>query len=520
MWLPRADHRPEKNTNRPRKEYVSKFINYVADYADVSDPVWSAVEQYCLARAPHRLTRNTTMSDAAVDQILGVGARAKWPIAGIVVNVLETRVLTDAQRATVLARERRAGPLLALLRNQRITRAELEQLCSRQIGSGPAAFVVEHHESFGLVHEEELLVRLAEQSLDSIRVRLLTSGGVGTYAAHATRWVTQYMNSIDRGGFAADSISTLRRLVHTRPDVLDAVTSSTLPVYHAERLGSVLASGDVLTEFAQQIRVAGLEGLTELPAGASDAERAERETRLRHWLSRVRRSSADSGTMYALVNNPFTHFETVRAIQRAAIEATTAEARVQPSLFAAITERHQLASRGLYEVTVPIAQVTDPGQLAWIAQWMTTWVLNHPTRALGTRLTDNPNVNDPSVTARITRSAWYRSLENIVVTTTVPPSPSNRDCCDGTHVSGDPCEHRVCVVCPSRDEIRNTPFRNWPHVASVVLSEDAKCAVVRSTIDMAGSDVRTYELIDALAADWDGTVGELLDTAAALCQTP
>jgi hypothetical protein len=469
----------------------------------------SALESYFLKHAPGAVAGNPTASDEIVSLLLGVGTTQKFLPVQDQIDLVSRHQLTAPQKAHLLDREVRVGVWGKLIQTQTLSAEEFDRFVERDRGEEASNHLVFHEDKFGLRHDPRLL-SILENATPVVRTNYLATHP-GSFVEQAPRWINDLLVS-NYGG-----TDRLAHLLVRRPDLLDAVRQQT----QTKPKQLVIMAGVEHDASQQLIDV----GLSDVLAIASGTERYR--TAIRNWRMQCRDLVDEA------IRCPFTRLSVILTMQTllsdglgvsdrwALAHARATETTLGKSLALIQNRLERCKVTGLYEIAGDYSTITTREEFAWLSTWLTSRFTRH----LGIHLVgagvalSNPSLpedlRDPFEKMADALSRRDAGIERQVFIPALDYSVVSLEVCDGT-CAEKYCGRRQCTYVREIEldsmtlaELhsfwssaetycrQSTPYGEWLH-------------------SQLGSDLACHQMFYALAKDWGGTVGELLETTKTL----
>jgi hypothetical protein len=245
-----------------------------------------ALEQYFLERCGDALKSNSTLHASTINALLGIDGTTRCD-DDTLVSLFSHNVLNDAQREWLFEHERRPNSWPAFLEYQPTSGDDLIRMLGLGLGEPFCTFLAERPRRFALKDRPEY-----ESILDGanacVQLAELKASPKGAFESRLARWAPGLR------GFD-DNADCVNDLVEHRPEMFNAMLFS-----GSSTLRRGIASSRHCIDVDQQMLVAGL---SEAPSVFSEAE-------LDTWLCTYGR------TLLSLVNNPRCTLDVLLELQR------------------------------------------------------------------------------------------------------------------------------------------------------------------------------------------------------------
>jgi hypothetical protein len=480
------------------------------------------LEQYFRATAHDSLLCNPSLSQAAVNAELGVGTTKVPANAASIESLLRYHVMNSEQRAHLFARERRVGAWLAFLRYQRVTPSELTKILAIQPSATLASFVVLNPGKFKLSKRRDRET-IVDRAAPLEKLRWLAASQPGEHMETAHHWLAEFATCTEIGTTPREDDlfcprNMLNLLADQRPDLIDTLLDvGGYPYRVTAAASSSLRSQEV------QLRV-----IEPIPSHGGAA--------IRRWLNQ------NQGIVHELCENPRTHRATLKEIHARLSAVLFHVFRSDlDRLWNLLRKISQRLDALAYKPTVEenYEKVTDGTKLKYLhgrCAPSTYGVSYHPLDIA--RLLANENLS-PHQRRALTRKMARRGsgllckralsaklLRSDTWANTPEASASENEArshlvCDKSCRKGGTCSKARCTGTKWPTKIGLLTVSDF----ATKMSEDEEYPLYQSApgdewiVDQLGKEPSDYATLIALYPTWNGSMGELLETAQALRDT-
>lgn len=476
----------------------SDLVQLLARHVDFRLPGREALGEYLASVGPAELlARNPSLSSTTVRSLVIAATENDEPDLFTLQILLSMFELDAESRSYLLSTERRANVWALVVRYQSVSDEEVTQMRSVCEGPGLSGVLAFESAQRGFSARDDF-TEILEEAGPRAQLRWLEKGGVGSFLGAAPRWIANF--SSDHYVLAAsDGISSFELLAATRPDLHQVL----IAVQHPEALAAVAASRHCV-DVDRQLDVIGF-------------ARRDAPDNIEEWY-KIRGAAA-----VAMVRNPRCHEAILSELDEWLMHRGV---RLYELREAISRRRAEYASHPT--VSEPYEDVRNPDVLAWLvdrsAAIMNSKQSLHPfdvgvllsntnlTSVQRARLEKTPlpdvlrtqSVNEGSYDGEATigqaRRAWRGGRCTSLLGSCGRARCSSMRTTDFSSLSSESLSSTIDDIEERGPWCQSTPLDEW-------------------LVDCLGAEPRTYETFLALATDWCGTLGELVETVITLRQT-